>query len=459
MSLLSRTLRRQLTGQFPQGNPLAIIGVSPQILELGLTDDELFDYITKDIARRLVMRFHPDRIADNRPDIELLQRKYAEAYELLQDRETFDKALAEFIQTRGEQRSDYELMRRTLREKDQQLKLTLMQKDKALAEASPKNRKLEVVTEAFYRRIQAATIRFSQLLGSDPRILPVEQVSGVVVLIFDYDSGRRLPLVKTREELKDIYEALVTTADNLNIEPWKQTLGTHSDLNEGQKKLVQEWNDLESQLRLSGMDGVNSMSLINAALDDENILFPQINWTDRNSFGKYGFSLMGGNIHSRTSFWQDDLANMPQEVKISILSQRYWEAFEWLAKNLFTSRISIIKSLRIRVRYLPVKNGYLKDNFGNFERQTRITGSILTSDFDPASYRDGNLDSSIIPQVHPFIAEGHLMVTQGLETIRYPRVAMTHNKINQLYDYMRKKSPLFRSRHIVIHAFQDNEKS
>jgi len=284
MSLLSRTLRRQLTGQFPQGNPLAIIGVSPQILELGLTDDELFDYITKDIARRLVMRFHPDRIADNRPDIELLQRKYAEAYELLQDRETFDKALAEFIQTRGEQRSDYELMRRTLREKDQQLKLTLMQKDKALAEASPKNRKLEVVTEAFYRRIQAATIRFSQLLGSDPRILPVEQVSGVVVLIFDYDSGRRLPLVKTREELKDIYEALVTTADNLNIEPWKQTLGTHSDLNEGQKKLVQEWNDLESQLRLSGMDGVNSMSLINAALDDENILFPQINWTDRNSF-------------------------------------------------------------------------------------------------------------------------------------------------------------------------------
>lgn len=117
MSELARHLRRQMEGGFPHGNPLINIGVSAQILDLGLTEDELYDYIVKGVARQLVMRIHPDRVgADQRPDLELLQRKYNQAYEELQERQTFVKALAEFRNLKAEERSETRLLRRSLHE-------------------------------------------------------------------------------------------------------------------------------------------------------------------------------------------------------------------------------------------------------------------------------------------------------------------------------------------------------
>ncbi len=115
MSEFTRELKRQLTGDADKANPLATLGISAHVLDLGLTEDELYDYIVKDVARRLILRFHPDRSAANlRRDIVLLQKKYQNAYDELRDRKIFDQALAEFRNMNSEERRETKIMRRSL---------------------------------------------------------------------------------------------------------------------------------------------------------------------------------------------------------------------------------------------------------------------------------------------------------------------------------------------------------
>jgi hypothetical protein len=122
MSELSRSLRRELTSEFPNGNPLVIIGTSPQILDLGLTADELFEYITKDVARRLILRFHTDRQDfSERPEVAVSRGHLAEAYRQLQDRETFDRALTQFRDLKAEERSEIRTLRIALENTKQKL--------------------------------------------------------------------------------------------------------------------------------------------------------------------------------------------------------------------------------------------------------------------------------------------------------------------------------------------------
>jgi hypothetical protein len=102
---LAHDLRLDWTNRSEWTNPLVTIGLSEAILNLGLSDDDLHEYITKDVARRLVMRFHPDRAA---ADVLVMQyqQRFSAAYAALQDRGQFAAALAAFRQHRAEDRAD-----------------------------------------------------------------------------------------------------------------------------------------------------------------------------------------------------------------------------------------------------------------------------------------------------------------------------------------------------------------
>jgi hypothetical protein len=73
-------------------NLLEIVGLSPAILGLGLTKDELYDHC-KRVARDLLVRVHPDAhggvIA---PEV----KKFSNAFNRLEDRKNFERALDEF---------------------------------------------------------------------------------------------------------------------------------------------------------------------------------------------------------------------------------------------------------------------------------------------------------------------------------------------------------------------------
>ena len=73
-------------------NPLTMIGLTPAILALGLTHDELYEYCTR-IARALFACVHPDRHNGNqRPEA----LHFSEAFDLLKDRRVFNAAIKEF---------------------------------------------------------------------------------------------------------------------------------------------------------------------------------------------------------------------------------------------------------------------------------------------------------------------------------------------------------------------------
>ena len=73
-------------------NPLTMIGLTPAILGLGLTQDELYEYCTR-IARALFACVHPDRHhGTQRPEA----LHFSEAFDLLKDRQVFRAAIAEF---------------------------------------------------------------------------------------------------------------------------------------------------------------------------------------------------------------------------------------------------------------------------------------------------------------------------------------------------------------------------
>jgi hypothetical protein len=73
-------------------NPLTMIGLTPAILGLGLTQDELYEYCTR-IARALFACVHPDRHnGTQRPEA----LHFSEAFDLLKDRQVFHAAITEF---------------------------------------------------------------------------------------------------------------------------------------------------------------------------------------------------------------------------------------------------------------------------------------------------------------------------------------------------------------------------
>src|SRR2546428_10017062 len=69
-----------------------MIGLTPAILSLGLTQDELYEYCTR-IARTLFACVHPDRHhGTQRPEA----LHFSEAFDLLKDRQVFHAPITEF---------------------------------------------------------------------------------------------------------------------------------------------------------------------------------------------------------------------------------------------------------------------------------------------------------------------------------------------------------------------------
>src|SRR5919202_6503817 len=77
-------------------NPLTMIGLTPAILDLGLTQDELYEYCTR-IARTLFACVHPDRHHGTQRPAAL---HFSEAFDLLKDRQVFNAAITEFERQR-----------------------------------------------------------------------------------------------------------------------------------------------------------------------------------------------------------------------------------------------------------------------------------------------------------------------------------------------------------------------
>ena len=108
-------------------NPLTMIGLTPAILGLGLTQDELYEYCTR-TARALFACVHPDRHhGPQRPEV----LHFSEAFDLLKDRQVFNEAIKEF---QGQRRhgSAYTPHRRSTEEEALRLRFRELQRRNAV---------------------------------------------------------------------------------------------------------------------------------------------------------------------------------------------------------------------------------------------------------------------------------------------------------------------------------------
>lgn len=113
-----RDLLKKVQGVEDQENPLEIIGLSSAILELELSEDELYQHCQR-IAASLLARVHPDRLGGKEVPA---ARRFSDAVNLLRDRDRFAEALGEFRIAQNFGRAEERLLRVQVRNLSSNLK-------------------------------------------------------------------------------------------------------------------------------------------------------------------------------------------------------------------------------------------------------------------------------------------------------------------------------------------------
>jgi hypothetical protein len=109
---------RELQGKKTwEENPLVTIGLSPAILDLGLTRDDLYDHCRR-IARDLLRRVHPDR-HDGKMTPAVV--RFSDAFDLLDDRELFDLALQGFREGHAPRSKEIQTLRTRIRNLEKEI--------------------------------------------------------------------------------------------------------------------------------------------------------------------------------------------------------------------------------------------------------------------------------------------------------------------------------------------------
>ena len=102
---------RSFTGDV---NPLAVIGLSESLLALNLTEDQMYIVVHR-YARQVLQQIHPDTQGGKQSKLtDENQRRIFEAFDTLDDRANFSRALAEFRTLRSDERTEANLLRRSL---------------------------------------------------------------------------------------------------------------------------------------------------------------------------------------------------------------------------------------------------------------------------------------------------------------------------------------------------------
>lgn len=125
-------------------NPLVVIGLTEAMLDLELTEEQMFKAV-RGYVRQLAGQIHPDQ-ANSRISVER-QRQIFQAFEVLDDRTRFSRALEEFRLLKSEDRKEIRILSQSLARAQQEL-ASAQRRESAV---SREQRKLERDKQIFYR--------------------------------------------------------------------------------------------------------------------------------------------------------------------------------------------------------------------------------------------------------------------------------------------------------------------
>lgn len=214
MGVVARELRKamqRVSGQSWPQNPLITIGLTHDILNLGMSDEELFGTCQL-FARKVLATFHPD-VKGNEPQVVERQRRYAQAYELVSDHSRFLEALREFKEQRGDERAEFNRLQEISQEHARQITQLRTSLHAAEQRAKAAEFSRSSVTRTFVEYLQISNMRIVQV-GQDESgrwlqrrvtTCTLPECKGLRVLEFGFDprAGKELGgrIVQTRSFL------------------------------------------------------------------------------------------------------------------------------------------------------------------------------------------------------------------------------------------------------------------
>lgn len=391
MSTFTQGLRESVAKSLlppQQKNPLRTIGLSSLILELGLSDDELYEFC-RDMAKDLVVHFHPDRIEASATVVEH-QRRFAGAFEALKNRQVFDSALSEFKQQHNEEMSE--------RSREHQIAVTqrgLLDETRtklASAEDSVKNtnHRIDAMKDKFFTHLRLRGANLAESASSDLRATGIQQAVRLNLLVFDPYSPCTLPDKSIVRQFQEEYK-LITSRRGWNKDKRKH---------------------FESSLRGKKVGGTRVQDLIAEALDSDE-LFPVINWSSADGYRKLGLTRFATGNHERRH-----RGTTPTETNLSIpgLSSLYRNALTSIG-SLMKGRTEGVESLSVRFESIEVNRGFIK--FG--AHRYPILGSLRVEDINPLLFHlmaSTDVPNDIIlEKLQPLLIQGDLLVWQSFYTL------------------------------------------
>ena len=188
MSFVSREVRRALMadGRLVEENPLITLGWTEEMLELGLSEDELYA-LCQNTARFLLAKFHSDKqgtAADQRTGS--LQVKFSIAFNALKDRSVFTNAMRTFRDDLDERRTVQNADSKTVATLTERVQRAELQWSVALEELKTASDRANRYESLFKNWLHTTMYRFggSGQATHTPLALPV-QVKTVSTLRFD----------------------------------------------------------------------------------------------------------------------------------------------------------------------------------------------------------------------------------------------------------------------------------
>lgn len=365
-----RELKKQISREeYHEENPLVVIGLSPEILNLGLSADELWRYC-RSVSRNLVSCFHPDRKQDL--GVEEYQRRYARAFELLKDKEVFKRALEEFeLQTRAE-RSELNRLRKSFNDLARRYEEDVADVKGALIASEGKVKRAEIALEALEKQYK----QYVSCAGTDAHRLPFHMSAGVVHTS-NIGACRHLLLIdiewqRARSGIKKGWN---------EVQALKEEIARHVLDQHPKKAAVIE--ELRSRFYGTEARVVQIGELIQKAIESPEIL-PKARWDQEIALMESG---LGELVPSHFSHPSKHKAKKAAEMDALVACRQAGFSDNWLSgfyrhclenvKNFLTAGgISFTEEAAILPRWLTVEHGCLLDATKFYSETITIVGSV-----------------------------------------------------------------------------------
>lgn len=341
--LRSKLIQQQTNKDWDE-NPLVTVCLSPKILDLGFTDDELHDICEK-WARRVFKTVHPDHEKDKETSDEKVQR-FSKAFDLIKEPSIFKEVLREFKLINNQERSYSNETNRLLTKANEKVRLledkiqayeTISHKKPTSPQQPPKPNKPAdptMVPQSFQkplidmRKSQGVWVGFRDMLekGEHPRsklsdIQAVEQSEYVLAIKMTTNSARSIPDTEVLKLIKKQYDDGIKLFNS----PKKDEHASDPSI-----------DDLLRDAKLAFMQRDFNVADLREILERAQFQknqFPRLVWTKNDSYIHYGFPRFSQKHTGRPEITPRYMDENPEFSKEFII-KRFLEGVKFIQERL-----------------------------------------------------------------------------------------------------------------------------